>query len=344
MDFATSVCVGSEGEIYVAGNTKSFAEGKQDVLLQRWDSGGNLVWTRTWGNAGEEQASTVAYRRNAVYVSGYINFVGTSNADVLLLKFNPTGDVAWARTLGGFDGVEWANDMQAHWALSTNETTIHLTGLAESYSADPSLLYARINEDGEAQAVSVWSGGHTEGFGISVQGALADEVYICGKDSINITTLLLEYSAAPGATSKSWSHEDQAKVYELLRVDSSLILCGSYGFEGGIVLSFSLDGALQGIDTWLPAEDWPHLHAVCHIPGFGLAGCGYASAADGGSWGSTSGTLGNVSGTWDVVADTTEEVTGTSSSPSIAPVEPVGAVIDAGGGDRDALVFVRPLP
>jgi len=342
-DFATSVSVGSEGEIYVGGNTTSYGEGEQDVLLQRWESDGSLTWTKTWGNAGDEYANTVSYMQNAVYVSGFITLIGTSHADVLVLKFDPTGDLDWARSLGAVGGVEWANDMQTHWSFSANATTIHLTGLAESYSTDPAILYAKVDEDGDAQAVSVWSGGFTEGYGISVQGALADEIYICGKDSINLTTLLLEYSAAPGATRTSWSHPDQAKLYELLRVDSNLILCGSYGFEGGLVLNLSLAGALQGSETWLPVAGIPHLSTTCYIPGFGIAGCGYANAAAGGTWGSTTGSLDSVAGTWNTVADTTEAVTGVISSPSVAPAAPTGAVIDAGGGDRDALVFMRPL-
>lgn len=104
--------VDSSGNIYVCGSTNTnladqTKTGTQDLYLQKYNSNGDLQWTRLLGAAS---ATVIAYSvavdsSNNVYLAGYTtsNIDGqtkTGTQDALIVKYDSSGTKQWTKLLG----------------------------------------------------------------------------------------------------------------------------------------------------------------------------------------------------------------------------------------------------
>ena len=95
------------------GNYKVNSVGYSDIFIAKYDAAGNLVWIKTGGGAYQDEAFAVGTDvAGNCYITGYFtgnaSFSGTTMAssgyfdtDVLLLKYNPSGVLVWAKRAGG---------------------------------------------------------------------------------------------------------------------------------------------------------------------------------------------------------------------------------------------------
>jgi hypothetical protein len=129
-DYGQSAAVDGSGNTYVTGYFKGTADfdpdaagvdshtsiGVEDIFLSKLDSSGDFQWARTWGGSGLDEGRGVAVDVSGnVYVTGLFYEIvdfdpaaagienHTSNGcdDVLLSKFDSSGNFLWARTWGG---------------------------------------------------------------------------------------------------------------------------------------------------------------------------------------------------------------------------------------------------
>jgi len=107
-DYGECVIQGYDGGIIVTGYTNSFGEGGKDLFLAKFDSLGNLLWTRTLGGDSADQGySLIEASDSSFVVTGYTNSFGAGGSDLLLAKFDASGNHLWTRTLGGEGGRLW---------------------------------------------------------------------------------------------------------------------------------------------------------------------------------------------------------------------------------------------
>ncbi len=92
---ARSISV-SEGKIYVAGWIANPDNDVEDALLLKYDSDGNLIWSRTYGDIETEIAYGVAVSDGNVYVTGKKGFF--QRFGTLLLKYDSDGNIIWGNT------------------------------------------------------------------------------------------------------------------------------------------------------------------------------------------------------------------------------------------------------
>jgi len=127
-DRATGVTADSNGNVYVTGyfmDTVDFdpgphadphtSEGGEDAFLSKFTSGGDYIWSKTWGGPGIESGNEVK-----VDADGNIVVAGWSMQDVdfdpgpdflthdwygandfFVSKFDPDGNLIWAKAWGG---------------------------------------------------------------------------------------------------------------------------------------------------------------------------------------------------------------------------------------------------
>ncbi|MCP4666681.1 MAG: hypothetical protein GY849_09955, partial [Deltaproteobacteria bacterium] len=101
-DYPNSVAQTGDGGYIVAGLTDSYGAGNYDVLLLKYDSSGNLTWAKTAGGTGSDEARSVEQTGDGGYIAaGYTNSYGAGGDDVLLLKYDSSGNLTWAKTAGG---------------------------------------------------------------------------------------------------------------------------------------------------------------------------------------------------------------------------------------------------
>ncbi len=120
IDRAYSVRGTGDGGYIIAGMTRSFGAGRDDVYLIRTDAAGNEVWSRTFGGHLNDWAMSVQPTSDGGYVlAGGTNSFGLQSYGVYLIKTDANGDEAWSRTFGGTDIDGWRREE----AMSVQQTS-----------------------------------------------------------------------------------------------------------------------------------------------------------------------------------------------------------------------------
>ncbi|HUO87919.1 MAG TPA: hypothetical protein VMU08_01995 [Rhizomicrobium sp.] len=108
---AQSTVVDASGNIYVLGNaTGDFGnqlnQGQQDAYLTKYDSAGNVLWTRMLGSTGTATGATLALDpTGGVVIAGSTTgdltdtAVADGNADTYVAKYDAGGNQTWVRQI-----------------------------------------------------------------------------------------------------------------------------------------------------------------------------------------------------------------------------------------------------
>jgi hypothetical protein len=111
-----AVATNANADVFFAGSVNEelpgqTALGNTDMFLRKYDSGGNLIWTRQFGTAEEDVGSAVTVASNGnVIVTGYTAgaLPGFTNAseydwDVAVFAFSADGTPLWAHQFGSVE-------------------------------------------------------------------------------------------------------------------------------------------------------------------------------------------------------------------------------------------------
>ncbi len=108
---AQSTVVDSNGNVYVLGNaTGDFAnqlnQGTQDAVLSKYDSAGNLQWSKLLGSAGSANGAALALDPNGgVVIAGSTTAnltsagIGDGNTQSFAVKYDAHGNQVWTRQI-----------------------------------------------------------------------------------------------------------------------------------------------------------------------------------------------------------------------------------------------------
>jgi hypothetical protein len=116
-DESRGVAADGLGNVYISGVTKGSLSGPNaggtDAFVSKYDSKGELLWTRQLGTSGwDESRGVVADGMGNVYISGFTegSLCGPSagDTDAFISKYNSKGELLWARQIGttGSDGSD----------------------------------------------------------------------------------------------------------------------------------------------------------------------------------------------------------------------------------------------
>lgn len=347
-DRAADLALAADGSIYLAGITQTYAFGLSDVLLQRWDSDGNLVWSKTWGEADFDDANSVVVDGASIYVSGDTSSFSDFD-DALLLKYDQDGNLVWARTCGG-TSYESVNGMcLTRWIGFPPERRIHLTGslLAD---AKTNVLYARFTDGGTLVELAYWNlYDEQSGFDIVSVDILGHNTLIGGYiDSVNYDGLLLEPKLGEPHSAVLWQGSGTDTIWQMVRYADGYFAAG--GTTSGA--DSQGDAFLMDISPELEIRSCTTLNCG-RIEGFrsmglfpyqGIIAGGFTRDVLDPQWESLSLPAFTTSGTWtelEIPAGTPTGVTGTTP---IETVDVMDSVIDEGAGSSDMLIAAFKLP
>jgi uncharacterized delta-60 repeat protein len=111
-EWAYSVRQTSDGGYAVAGYTHSLCAGSYDFYLVKTNSQGDTLWTRTYGESGDDVAYSIQQTADGGYVvAGHTSSFGAGSYDFYLVKTDSLGDTVWTRTYGG-SNYDYARSVQ----------------------------------------------------------------------------------------------------------------------------------------------------------------------------------------------------------------------------------------
>jgi len=156
----------------IAGFTRSYGAGLEDIWLIKTDSNGNQVWDRTFGGPDVDYGLWVQQTLDGGYiVAGRTRSYGAGGVDAWVIKTDSGGSEEWSRTIGGSDG-DWIRAVQ-----QTSDGGYVLTGSTRLFgSGSEDLWLVKLDSRGD----ELWSrvfGGPESDEGLSVQ-QTSDHGYI----------------------------------------------------------------------------------------------------------------------------------------------------------------------
>ena len=178
-DYGYGVAVDPLGNVYVVGTTSSYGAGGSDVVLLKYDSSGNLLFQRTWGGTQNDYGTGVAVDAGGyVYVTGYTYSLGPTPgiSAVILLKYDPSGNLLFQNTWGGTK-----NDFGTGITVDI-DGNVYVTGYTKSYSITPgvpSVFLLKFDQAGNLLFQRIW-GGNRGDFASGITVDTAENVYITG--------------------------------------------------------------------------------------------------------------------------------------------------------------------
>ncbi len=259
-DVGNAVATDSTGNSYVAGSTSSFGAGGQDVLLTKYDPNGNLLWAKTWGGPSNDFANGVLVGGDgSVYVVGGTQSFGAGWYDVLILKFDSSGNLIWAHTWGGssFDvGYDLSFDLNGNLVIA-----------AESYSFGSCTVLLKMSTDGAVLSANTWKGpaSYDSAYSITVDASgntiLAGISWDYSVSPEHNSILVLKYDSQGNLLwNRNWAGPggDESSGRKTVRTDAqgniyiagrTTIVRGSSDFDV-LLLKIDLDGNLLWSQKW----------------------------------------------------------------------------------------------
>ncbi len=137
VDRVFGVALAGDGSILLAGLTYSWGEGDRDAYLLRTDRPGTLLWQKTYGGPGFDNAHSVLVNRDdQIILVGYgDHWNAAGKRDFFLKRIRLDGSTEWTETYGGRE-----ND-HAMTAFQTSDGGYVLTGYTFSFGKGDSDVY-----------------------------------------------------------------------------------------------------------------------------------------------------------------------------------------------------------
>jgi hypothetical protein len=138
--------------LYTTGWTTSFGSGLADFIIIKWDANGNQIWNKTWGGSGYDYGDSIWGDGTYLYTSGHTTSHGAGGRDLLLNKWDTSGNLIFYKTWGG-------SLNEIGYSIWGNDSYLYITGLTFSYGVgNGDILLIKFDSDGNQIWYKTWGG------------------------------------------------------------------------------------------------------------------------------------------------------------------------------------------
>ncbi|MCI5059274.1 MAG: T9SS type A sorting domain-containing protein [Flavobacteriales bacterium] len=141
IDLSTDIVIDQMGNSFLTGYSQK-SSGKYDIIINKYDSLGNVIWSKDiGGNRSDHGVAMCLDDQGYCYLTGNFrsdsitfgniklyNSFGLDKNDMYIVKFDPSGNVVWAKAAGG----SWDDGGQA--ITIDNNANIYIAGYFRSTS------------------------------------------------------------------------------------------------------------------------------------------------------------------------------------------------------------------
>ncbi len=89
LDYADSVLQTVNRGYTIAGHTKSFGVGGEDIWLVKTDATGNMMWNKTYGGPNDDSADSLVQNYHGMYAMAGLTHSDVGDRDFLVIKLAP---------------------------------------------------------------------------------------------------------------------------------------------------------------------------------------------------------------------------------------------------------------
>jgi len=186
-DEANSIQQTTDGGYIVAGWTKSFGSGLEDIYILKLNSKGEVEWQKTFGGWNDDAANSIQQTTDGGYiVAGVTGSFGFGEQDAYILKLNLKGEAEWQKTFGG-KGDDEAKSIQ-----QTKDGGYIVAGWTKSFGSAwwKDVYILKLNSKGEVEWQKTF-GGEYDDLANSIQQTTDGGYIVSGYNSGNVYILKL---------------------------------------------------------------------------------------------------------------------------------------------------------
>ena len=125
-----------------------------DIALVKWDTDGNVIWSRTWGGLNHDHGYSIWGNGTHLYTLGDTRSYGAGDYDFALLKWDTDGNIIWNRTWSG-QGYDRGYSI---WGNGTHLYTLGETEPTSDFVTYSDLALVKWDTDGNIVWSCTWGG------------------------------------------------------------------------------------------------------------------------------------------------------------------------------------------
>ena len=147
-EFAYAVQQTEDNGYVVAGRTFSFGTGGWECYMARFNSAGDTLWTKTYGNVLYDELQDVDTTSDGGFIAVGHTTTNDWDGNVYLIRTNANGTVLWSKEYGGSIGLS----DKGYSVRETSDGGFIITGTTETYGMGGDDVYVlKVNSTGTIQ-------------------------------------------------------------------------------------------------------------------------------------------------------------------------------------------------
>ena len=170
-----AIAFDSSNNIYlVSQNSSNYVAFRSNIILLKYNNSGGYQWSKVWDKDYINIGWDITLDSfNNIYITGIRDLTGSGNKDLLLLKYNNTGDFQWNRTWDGSD-VDYGRSI-----VCDSMHNIFITGYTRLLGNETDILIAKYDCHGNNLWIKVKDVGDSD-IGLSISINSLGNIFIGG--------------------------------------------------------------------------------------------------------------------------------------------------------------------